>query len=66
MVFCTHETGIFGLISEGQLTVMIRQIESENVKLFETIFPLENVSCKSKFYGQIICKPEKSALFLQL
>jgi hypothetical protein len=34
MVFCTLEMGIFGLISEGQLTVWIRQIESENENLF--------------------------------
>jgi hypothetical protein len=34
MVFCTLEMGIFGLFSEGQLTVWIRQIESENENLF--------------------------------
>jgi hypothetical protein len=33
MVFCTLERGIFGLVSEGQLMVEIRQIGSENVKL---------------------------------
>jgi hypothetical protein len=38
IVFCTLETGIFGLISEGKLMVRIRQIETYNVKLFENIF----------------------------
>jgi hypothetical protein len=33
MVLCTLEMGIFGLISEEQLTVWIRQIETENKNL---------------------------------
>jgi hypothetical protein len=41
MVLCTLEMGIFGLISEGQLMVWIRQIESENENLFKYLFPLE-------------------------
>jgi hypothetical protein len=39
MIFCTLEMGILRLISEGQLTVWIRQIESENENLFENHFP---------------------------
>jgi hypothetical protein len=38
MVFCTLETGIFGLISEGQLMVRIRKIKSENKKTFLIFF----------------------------
>jgi hypothetical protein len=66
MVFCTLEMGIFRLISEGQLTVWIRQIESENENLFENHFPPEMLGCKSLFYGQIISSQKKSASFLQM
>jgi hypothetical protein len=48
MVFCTFEMGIFGLISEGQLMVWIRQIESENENLFKNLFPLEILGCNFK------------------
>jgi hypothetical protein len=66
MVFCTLETGLFGLISEGQLMARIRQIKTENVKLFANIFPLEILDYKSKFYRQIISTQNKSALFLHM
>jgi hypothetical protein len=39
LVFCTLEMSIFELISEGQLMVWIRQIESENETFLKTIFP---------------------------
>jgi hypothetical protein len=43
--------------------VWIRQIKSENEKLFENLFPLETLSCKSKFYGQIISSQKKGHCF---
>jgi hypothetical protein len=58
MVLCTLEMGIFGLISEGQLMVWIRQIESENENLFKYLFPLEILGCNFK--------DKKGALFLQI
>jgi hypothetical protein len=54
MVFCTLETGIFGLISEGQLMVRIRQIKSKIEEKKTKNKNLEILGCKSKFYGQII------------
>jgi hypothetical protein len=57
MVFCTLETGIFGLISEGQLMVRVRQIRSH--------FFQEILGSKSKIYSKYF-KREKSALFLQM
>jgi hypothetical protein len=38
MVFCTIETGIFGLISEGQPINRIRQIKLKKPDFFKTFF----------------------------
>jgi hypothetical protein len=58
--------GIFGLISEGQLTVWIRKIESENENLFLKPFSLRNFGLQIQILWTNYFKPEKSALFLQM
>jgi hypothetical protein len=63
MVFCTLEMGIFRLISEGQLTVWIRQIESENKNLFENHFPPEILGCKSFFMDKLFQARKKVPRF---
>jgi hypothetical protein len=62
LVFCTLEMGIFGLISEGQLMVWIRQVESEN--LLENHFFPRNFGLQIQILWTNYFKPEKSALFL--
>jgi hypothetical protein len=43
--------------------VRIRQIKTENVKLFENVFSLKISGYKSKFYRQIILSPKKVPSF---
>jgi hypothetical protein len=49
MVFCTLETGIFGLISEVQLIVAKMQIKSKK-KLFLKKNLRNFLGCKYEFY----------------
>jgi hypothetical protein len=57
------EMGIFGFISERQLMVGIRQMRSENKNLFENIYFLQLLSCKSKFKGQHFSSYKKVLYF---
>jgi hypothetical protein len=61
--YTSFEMSIFGLISEGQLMVWIRQIKSENKKYFSKPFSPRILGCESKVYGQIISSQKKVPCF---
>jgi hypothetical protein len=60
MVFCTLETGIFRLISKGQLLVRIRQISSRIKHIFL------NLGSQIQILWMKYLNSEKSTLFLFL
>jgi hypothetical protein len=59
MVVFTLKTGLFGLISEGQMMVGVRITKSEKTKCFKTFRP-GNFRIKNQIQWAKYFKPEKN------